>query len=371
MESEFLLFSFFMKRKHSQRNKYLLVNILFVIIGISALAQESSSFYVVQDSVEIDEDIFADEKPADITLTYNIKEYQKNKSAGKYMPAELVYHLTDSTADRHHTVRIKARGKNRREQCNFPPLWINIKKADIHNIQLENTKKIKLVTHCGGNKIYESYVLKEFLAYKIYNILSPYSFRVRLVRINYVDTGRKNKTIISWGVLLEPESMLADRLKLIPIENDRISIQITDTLWTDYMAIFQYMIGNADYSVVGRHNLKLLRSMDFNKPNLIPVPYDFDYSGLVNAHYAVPGTTLGINSVKERYFLGPCRQAQDYQQILTAFKSKKDEIYELVKFFEYLSENERKNIVNYLDEFFNNMDANYFIAKSFLSTCRN
>jgi hypothetical protein len=349
--------------------KWFLFGIL-IAACLNSIAQEPSYPNVVQDSLEIDVDIFADENPAEITLIYNIKEYQKNKYSDDYISAELIYHLGDSMADRHQTVRIKARGNNRRERCSFPPLWINIKKSDIHNKQLKDTKKIKLVTHCGGNSAFEPYVLKEFLAYKIYNVLSPFSFRVRLVRLNFIDTGRKNKVTVSWGILIEPEEMLAERLNMIPIENDNVSIQLTDTLWTNYMAIFQYMIGNADYSVEGRHNVKLLRYTDFNKPNLIPVPYDFDYTGIVDAFYAIPGENLGITSVKDRYFLGPCRPIQDYLPILDDFQGRKEEIYQLINSFEYLSEKERKGVTAYLDEFFNYTDKVYFIESSFLSTCR-
>lgn len=350
--------------------KYLLILTILGLASLNSYAQQESLSNPVKDSIEVDIDIFVPQYPAEIILKYNIKEFQKNKNIDKYIPAELTYILGDSTEHRKHDIRIKARGNNRRERCSFPPLWINIRKSDVKNVQLEDTKKIKLITHCGGGKVFESYVLKEFLAYKIYNILSPYSFRVRLVSIKYVDTGRKDKVTVSWGVLIEPEAMMADRLNMMAIKNDHVSIQSTDSLWTNIMAVFQYLIGNADYSVEGRHNVKLIRTKDFNKPKLIPIPYDFDYAGIVNAHYAIPGNTLGIESVKERYFLGPCRSVTDYHEILEDFQSKKDEIYQLIDSFEYLSEKERKVTWEYLDEFFNYSDEEYFIQNSFTSTCR-
>lgn len=165
--------------------------------------------------------------------------------------------------------------------------------------------------------------------------------------------------------------MLAERLKMLPIKNDFVSIQLTDTLWTNYMAVFQYLIGNADYSVAGRHNVKLLRYNDVNQPNLIPVPYDFDYSGLVNANYAIPGENIGISSVTERYFLGPCRPAENYKKVLIEFQSKKEEIYRLINSFTYLAEKERQSVISYLNELFDYQNESYFIEKSFLSTCQN
>lgn len=114
---------------------------LMLVFCIWSYGQDSSYTPHVRDSLEIDVDIFAIEIPAEITLKYNIKEYQKNKYKDKYQTAELIYHLGDSMADRHQTVRIKARGNNRKATCTFPPLWINIKKADIHNIQLRRQKR--------------------------------------------------------------------------------------------------------------------------------------------------------------------------------------------------------------------------------------
>ena len=150
--------------------RYLIKFLFFACIltgTLPALAQEIPDSYAIQDSLRTDIDIFASEIPGKITLTYDMKEFRKRKNEDKYLKAELIYHLSDSIEDKRHEVRIKARGKNRREVCAFPPIWINIRKSEIDNSNLENIKKIKLVTHCGGLKSYEPYVLKEFLAYKI------------------------------------------------------------------------------------------------------------------------------------------------------------------------------------------------------------
>jgi hypothetical protein len=272
-------------------------------------------------------------------------------------------------ADVHRTVRIKARGNSRQDICAFPPIWINIRKANIENENLRDVKKIKLVTHCGNSKSNEQYVLKEYLVYKLYNLLSPYSFRVRLVKVNYIDTSKKDKLTSRFGFLIEPEDMMAERLDKMPLKNPNISIRMTDTLRTMRMCIFQYMIGNADYGVRNRHNLKLLVNKDFPTGTIIPVPYDFDYTGLVNAHYAVPGENLGINSVTERYFLGPCRPTDQYLEVLDWITGYEEEMYRLVNGFEYLGESERKYVSDYLNEFFVSLQRPGYIERIMLSTC--
>jgi hypothetical protein len=341
----------------------------FLPVAFQAFSQDSISEYAVQDSISLDIDIFAEEEPAQITLIYDMKEFKKKGMEDEYINAELIYHLGDSTMDRSSTVRIKARGIRRKEICSFPPIMINIKKSNIDNVHLQEVNKIKLVTHCSGTKTFERYVLKEYLAYKIYNLFSPYSFRVRLVRMKYIDTSRKNKEMNSWAFLIEPETMMADRMNKLPFKSDMVSIHQTDTLWTDRMCMFQYMIGNTDYSVRGRHNIKLLRNKDYSTTSLIPVPYDFDYCGMVDTHYAVPGENLGISSVRERYFLGPCRDTRDFQAIIDELASLKEEIIQLVHGFEYLPESERKTVITYLDEYFQNSVNPRFLENSILSTC--
>jgi hypothetical protein len=338
-------------------------------VQAKVFAQDTIGPYSIEDTIAIGVDIFAEEEPASITLIYDIRYFLRNKHKDEYIKARMIYHFND-TIDIEHEIRLKARGKNRFERCPFPPIWINISKADFKNRQLEGTKKIKMVTHCARTQANFNYVFKEYLIYKMYNLLTPYSFRARLIKVKYVDTGRKNKEYDAWGFLIEPEDLLADRLGAIPLKRDNVRLNQTDPGITDIMAIFQYMIGNADYSITARQNVKLLLSEDVEDWKPIPVPYDFDYAGFVNANYAIPGDNLGITSVTQRYFLGPCRSEETYNQVFSYFNDKSEELYKLVESFEYLPEKERKRALEYLDEFLlNNGDPRY-ISRNLLGTCR-
>ena len=343
--------------------------LLLFTVQARVLAQDSVSPYSIEDTIAIDVDIFAEEEPASITLIYDIRSFLRNKHKDEYIKALMIYHFND-TVDIEHEIRLKARGKNRLERCPFPPIWINISKADIQNRQLEGVKKIKMVTHCARSKANFNYVFKEYLLYKMYNLLTPYSFRVRLINVKYVDAGRRNKEYEAWGFLIEPEDLLADRLDANPLKLDNIRLNQTDPGVTDNMAVYQYMIGNADYSIAGRHNVKLLILKDIENRNPIPVPYDFDYSGFVNANYAIPGDNLGITSVTQRYYLGPCMSEEAFNQIVSYFHEKSNEIYKLVESFEYLPESEKNRAIGYLDEFFENAGNSKYIMNNILKTCR-
>ena len=341
---------------------------LLIFTLVSAKAQSDTS-YAVNDSLVVNADIFEDPNPALVTLKFDIKSYQKKKYKDKYQDADLMYQFND-TINIQRTVRVRARGNFRRRHCSFPPMRLNIRKADIQNVNLADTRKMKVVTHCRPNKTYNNYILKEYLVYKMYNLISPYSFRVRLMEVKYIDTGRKDKETTGWAILIEPEEMLAERLNAAPLKSDVMGLKYTDPMRTVRMNFFQYMIGNADYSITGRHNVKLLIRMDTLHQRPIPVPYDFDYSGFVNTDYAIPGEELGISSVRERYFLGACRTDEEYQKAVDVLAGKKEDIYGLINTFEYMDIKVKKEILSYLDEYYNSSALSNFLRVDIRSTCR-
>jgi len=376
--SDFINFIF--KAIYQNYNSMLLnikqsLKILLFIITISCcmqgyiLSQDEETEHFYSDTLSLQVDLFSLEEPMDITLKFDIKSYQKGKAKGKYLPVQLTYHVND-TLDINKKVKVKARGEFRRAYCILPPFFINLKKAKIGNRYLDTISKVKIVTHCKESKTHEQYLMKEYLTYKIYNEISPYSFRVRLIRMKYIDTGRKNKESSSWAFMIEPEKMMAERLGVLSIKSDGVSMRYTDTLMMDVVALYMYMIGNADYSVAGRHNLKLIRRKDPLKPLLVPVPYDFDYAGIVNASYAIPGENLGLTSVTERYFLGPCRDDLKYLTAIDQIQMNKDRILELVESSPYLDEKNRKEMIKYLGGYFSDAEKSENLLRSIKSTCR-
>jgi len=320
------------------------------------------------DTIETSLDLFGEYDPMHITLTFNIKKYQREKYKGEYMPVHFHYQLND-TLDLEKDLRLKARGMFRRNHCTLAPFWLDFRKTDLNNEELEDIERIKIVTHCRGTQAYEEYVLREYLCYKIYNIISPVSFRVRLVRMTYVDTGRKNKVSEGWAFMIEPEQMLARRMDAVVVKRDDLTTSLLRPWEIDILALFQYMIGNVDYSVFGRQNLKFLGLPGFGTAGYSPVPYDFDYTGLVDAYYAVPSEYTGIHSVRDRYYLGPCRDEGAYQAAIEHINELREEIYQLVRDFEYLDQKHKKHIIDYLEEYFENSENLKSLIASMQRTC--
>jgi len=347
-----------------------LLSLVLLLSGSTFLrAQDIPAPDHLVDTIDTSADIFEDPEPMEITLTLDLKKFQKEKFKGEYLPVTFHYRFND-TLTLEKSMRMKARGNFRRQYCSLPPFWLNIRKAKVANVHLQGIKRIKVVTHCSGGGKSGDYLLKEYLIYKIYNIVSPVSFRVRLVKMRYIDTGRKNKMTESWAFMIEPEELLAERLNGLAIEKDNLTMNhmVPDDM--DRVALFMYLIGNSDYSVTGRHNIKTLGLENFGSRGYTPVPYDFDYSGLVDAPYAIPGENLGIESVRERYFLGPCRDDQAYQRAMDHLAQQREEILNLVQEFPLITDKAKKEMIGYLESYFAETESNSFIQYNLKSTCR-
>ncbi len=342
---------------------------LLLLIPASLISQEEQLHVRQVDTIDTSADIFEAEDPLKITLTLDLKKYKKEKYKGEYLPVNFLYEFND-TLFLEKEMRMKARGEFRRSHCNLAPFWLNIRKADVENVHLQDVKRFKVVTNCQGSRAYDEYVLKEYLAYKIYNIISPVSFRVRLIRMKYVDTGRKNKVTEGWAFMIEPEQMLADRLGALVVKKNNLSMSLMKSGDLDLAAMFMYMIGNCDYSISGRHNMKILGMPGFGSEGYTPVPYDFDYSGLVDASYAIPGENLGVKSVRERYYLGPCREVEDFLKAIEEINQHRAEIMQVVNDLEYLDQKHKKAVLTYLEAYFAEAGTEHQLKQSLQKTCR-
>ncbi len=349
--------------------RYFIFLFLVFFCPIILQAQEEPEVADLGDTIRTSVDMFEGTEPLEITLTFNVKNYLRAKYSEEYIPVDLLLHFND-TIDIQKSVRIKSRGEFRKATCSFAPFWLNINKADIENKYLQEVKKMKVVTHCRVGDEYEEYVMLEYLAYKIYNLLTPVSFRVRLIKMRYVDTGRKNKVSESWAFLIEPEEMLAERSDGLVIMNDKLAMAFMRRDEMLRAALFQYMIGNCDYSVAGRHNMKVLGLSGYGSEGYTPVPYDFDYAGFVDASYAIPGENLGISSVTERYYLGPCGENPEYLTAIQHLAENREEILELIQVFPYLGEKAKSKAIGFIESYFSASSEPDFIKGELSKTCR-
>ena len=313
-------------------------------------------------------DFFDKEDPVNLTLIFNVTQLKRTKDDENYLPASLEFVSEDSNVITKN-IRVRARGIARRKHCNLPPILLNVNDTSISREFIAGAKKIKLVSDCNGSKTYEEYVLKEYLAYKIFNILTDKSFRVRLVNLKLIDTGRKNKESNSLVFMIEPEELLAQRLNSLYIKVDNLNFHQIDLSTTDMMSFFQYMIGNTDFAILKRHNIKLLVLNNFQKNTPYPVPYDFDYAGLVNTFYAVPDELFDISDVKQRYYRGMCRSDDNYKELINYYLEKENEILDFINSFEYLEEKPKSEVLDYIKQFYSEIKDPVFL-ENIRRTCK-
>ncbi|MCF8365509.1 MAG: hypothetical protein K9H16_07000 [Bacteroidales bacterium] len=342
----------------------LLAIMVFLIIP-DGFSQKSQS---ENDAAFIGQNIFESDNPLQFTLTFDIRDFIKNKFEEKEIPAVLSYHKNNgvSVSD---SISIKTRGNSRKEICYFPPIKLKLKNTSFRDSYLDQVKSHKLVTHCNNSGTSEQYLLKEYLVYKLYNLFTELSFRVQLVKMQYIDSEEKIKTINKYAFLIEDVGVLAQRNDCLEIENDNLGMRHVDPESMIRFSLFQFMIGNVDWKIEGLHNVKLLKSNNFTKELPFVVPYDFDHSGFVNAGYAVNVRNPEIASVKTRVFSGPCFTEQACQDVVKEFIGHKAEIFKTINDFDPLNKKSGKEIKAYINRFFELIENPEFYRKYISSNC--
>jgi hypothetical protein len=252
--------------------------------------------------------------------------------------------------------------------CEFAPLWLDLPKGAVKGTVFEGQNKIKLGTHCQSESVFRQYLLKEYLANRLLNTLTPMSLRVRLARVTYADTDASRKPFTTLGIFYEDVDDLGRRMEARELPVPRQTFQCVDQPALLSMSLFQYMIGNTDYSIMQLHNVIML---DDASGIRYTVPYDFDYSGLVGAHYAVPAKGLDLPSVRERMYRGPCKTEAEVDQALKPFRERQADLLALPgSLAAYgLDEGTRRNAEKYLNEFFDLINRPGRAKKVFVTDC--
>ena len=296
--------------------------------------------------------IFESDRLLKVTLKLDLKAYLKKEFKEALDATLIIYNgENDSTS---MDVKVNNRGTYRSSSCNYPPLEITFRKPVQAYTGFGKIHKMKLYTSCETGEIYNEYVLREFLVYKFFNVLSDSSYRVRLLKLSMEDSNGKRKSLNQYGFFLEPKEILAERLDARIMESIKpVQSQIVPES-LDRLGIFNYMVSNYDWSVQSQHNVTVLLPLRSNPSGFyIVVPHDFDGTGVVNALYSSAGSGSGMKSIRERTFLGYCRTDNEFRTRLRYILAKKKEIYSVINDFQYINLSSKKDITDFLDQFFN------------------
>ncbi|MEO6837469.1 MAG: hypothetical protein ABI261_01120 [Ginsengibacter sp.] len=344
---------------------FLSLNFLLFCNGENAQMQANSSVSpVVQKSAE--KGLFESDEILNITLKGNVRQLLNDRTdKPAYYPFTLTYSNGDSS-DITLPIKIKTRGHFRRQQgnCTYPPLLLDFPKSDSQTTSFFPAQtSLKLVVPCRG----EDYIIHEWLVYKLYNLITPLSFRARLVKVTLEDTRNKKMPSPFYGIILEQEHQMAKR------NNDTIlkeKIRPQQTMQEPFlkMAVFEYLIGNTDWSVEFQQNIKLVAPDSKSVP--VAVPYDFDQAGIVDAPYAKPAEELKMRSVRERRYRGYCvKDMELFDSTIAVYNSLKNEIYKTYTGCSLLNSKYIKETIKFLDDFYSTINNPKALKKEFEYPC--
>lgn len=310
--------------------------------------------------------LFETDNILDITISGNVKELLNDRSdKPKDHPMNILYKAEGGTEISLPAV-LKTRGHFRKlkENCDYPPLQLHFtKNAALKSSIFKGQKKLKLVMPCSGDE----FVVREWMVYKLYNLITPKSFRARLVKVTLNNT-KSNKTESPfYGMLLEDENQMAKRNGGISVTR-KTQPNRTEPNTFLTMAVFEYLVGNTDWSVQYMQNIKLVAADSIAVP--FTVAYDFDHAGIVNAPYAKPAEELLMGSVRERRYRGYCIvDMKTFDPVIALYNKLKPAIYSLYTDCTLLDEKYKKATIKYLDDFYETINDPKKVQSEFGYPC--
>jgi hypothetical protein len=279
-------------------------------------------------------------------------------------------------------IALSARGLSRRTGgiCTFPPLRLDFEGAQVRGTQMRGQNRLKLVTRCRNNPAYQQLTVLEYTAYRLYNEITPLSFRVRPATVTYRDTAGRRRNDVQFNFLIEDVDDLARRngLAAIDVLSSEVRPSQLDPGAAARVALFQFMIGNLDWDMVAGpageeccHNGKLIAATASSRSAVVPVPYDFDFSGFVNAPYATPPEAIDVNNVRTRRFRGYCRYNDQLPAAIAHVQSRRAALLAIIDGETRLPEGRRRAARSYIEGFFAVLDDPARVERELVGRCRN
>jgi hypothetical protein len=339
---------------------------VFVCLGLASSAGASERHPLFRDHVMLKAVL-----TAPISQTYA----QRNSDVRLYHPGQWTFIVENGETQR-LDVSIRIRGNFRRQYCELPPLQLNFKKSQVQGTLFQGQDKLKLVSPCQHGLESQQKLLLEYMAYRTFEILTDQSFGSRLIRLSYVDS---DETLRSWtdlAFVIEDEGDIGKRLGLDKARVKENQFHELDQPSTALAELFQLLISNHDYSVLQGaedeyccHN-SVMYTREDAADKRIPIPYDFDMSGLVNARYAAPPEHLPIRLVRTRYYRGLCQPPEIMNEAVAHMLSKKDEIIALYEGQPELSKLSRNRSIGYIKNYFAILEDEVRFKEQVLDRCR-
>lgn len=310
--------------------------------------------------------IFSQKGAIEAKIAFSTKQLKKSYEDTVYFDTPLRYKFDGQWNEM--TIGIRARGNFRRSTCYYPPVKVDLKKGERKNTIFSGQKKMKLVLPCLQQKDKNDNILKELMVYKLYELVTPYHFKTRRLRLTFKDLSKRNpEEEVLNAFFIEDDKKVAKRHEAKVMERFVHPLAMQPDVAVRN-ALFQYMIGNTDFSVAYQHNGKLL----YVNNKALPLPYDFDMSGFINPSYAVVNETLNIRNIRERKFRGFKRKEDVFYAARDHFISQKSAMFSLMRSFEndFQNPKEYQEAYTYLEGFFEIIEDDAAFRKNIIDAAR-
>lgn len=338
------------------------------LIAVALYLTCASAVARAQETDSIPNDIFNGTDILQIKIRANFDSLFADAAASRVVTrdAKILYDSPDGRAWKDQ-IKIETRGNFRMkpQNCSFPPLRISFRQNDTLRQLFKKNKTLKLVSQCQyQNSEFEQYLVQEFMIYKLYALLTDYSLRVRMLKVTYINQGTAFDTLVRYSFVVESPQEVARRLGFKRIPSTNVMLDKVDPWQYKLLCFFQYMISNNDWSVAISHNIELLQKDSLGA--YIPVPYDFDWSGIIKIPYKVP-SSRGMEPIQpERSFKGEYTRRRQVRDMIRFFRAKQGEIYATVSSCEILDKQHKLLFLNGIGEYYKILNNIFYFRQGII-----
>lgn len=320
--------------------------------------------------------LFRSSQPLDIKLTAAFSVIDRERDKEQKYDGTLSY-VDDSGAEISFEVGLEVRGNWRLQHsnCRYAQLWLDLKNDQTPGTLFENQNRLKLVVQCGPQDRFQQYVAKERQAYQIFEELSDYNFDTRLLNVSYIDKDEPSGDRTHLAFVIEHQNRVSDRFEMSEVELNSIPAADLDARQSGLVAIFMYLIGNTDYSLIQGpendeccHNSKLLT---VGNGRYFPIPYDFDASGFADVAYAPePNPEFNLTSNRDRLYRGFCIPESTLAEVIAQFTLKRDQITSIVSDTTYISQRNADSNLRFVNNFYEVLGDARRLQREIVNQCR-
>lgn len=324
--------------------------------------------------------LFSDDAVLDVTIDAPMTTLMEMRPDEAYLKGSFGFTDTDGTLKR-VSLKLRTRGNYRRdpEHCDFAPIRLNLVKGEIKNTLFDGQDKLKLVTHCRTlEPEFQEHVFSEYLAYRMFQELTDISYGTRLLRVTYFDTQKGKDKTTRFGFVIEEDKDVAKRNDLEIVKVKRLSHEYHDPLRHALVDLFEFMIANTEYSLVNPepgknccHNTEVLS--ETGGPPFISLPFDFDFSGLVDTPYAEPNTRYPIQTVRTRFYRGQCSANEVLPETIKLFQDRREALYQVIESirpYSVSAARASRSAKDFIDAFFEIVDDPQAVREQLINKCQ-